>query len=169
MKTLYLIGGTMGVGKTSVCGQLQKMLPNSVFLDGDWCWDARPFVVTDETKAMVMDNIRHVLNNFLRCTAYNHVLFAWVMHQQTIIDDILKGIDTNGCVVHTISLTADEPALRARFLRDIQSGLRTAQDLARSVAHLPLYESLATIRIDTTVKGVAETAREILRVTGGQT
>ena len=41
MKTLYLIGGTMGVGKTTVSQQLKKDLANSVFLDGDWCWDAR--------------------------------------------------------------------------------------------------------------------------------
>ncbi len=31
MKTLYLIGGTMGVGKTSACRALQQLLPNSVF------------------------------------------------------------------------------------------------------------------------------------------
>ena len=57
MKTLYMIGGTMGVGKTTVCQQLKRSLPNSVFLDGDWCWDASPFQVTDETKSMVIDNI----------------------------------------------------------------------------------------------------------------
>ena len=38
MKTIYLIGGTMGVGKTTVSQQLKKELPKSVFLDGDWCW-----------------------------------------------------------------------------------------------------------------------------------
>lgn len=47
MKTLYLIGGTMGVGKTTVSQLLKKDLINSVFLDGDWCWDASPFQVTD--------------------------------------------------------------------------------------------------------------------------
>ena len=40
MKKLYLIGGTMGVGKTAVCQKLKVKLNNSVFLDGDWCWDA---------------------------------------------------------------------------------------------------------------------------------
>ena len=30
----------MGVGKTTVCQLLKQDLPNSVFLDGDWCWDA---------------------------------------------------------------------------------------------------------------------------------
>ncbi len=43
MKTVYLIGGTMGIGKTSVCLELKKKLKNAVFLDGDWCWDADPF------------------------------------------------------------------------------------------------------------------------------
>ena len=34
MKTLYLIGGTMGVGKTTVCQILKRRLPDAVFLDG---------------------------------------------------------------------------------------------------------------------------------------
>ena len=50
MKTLYMFGGTMGVGKTTVCQLLKQDLPNSVFLDGDWCWDVSLFQVTDETK-----------------------------------------------------------------------------------------------------------------------
>ena len=45
MKTFYLIGGTMGVGKTATCQRLKSMLPSAVLLDGDWCWDADPFVV----------------------------------------------------------------------------------------------------------------------------
>ncbi|MCI9578727.1 MAG: AAA family ATPase, partial [Oscillibacter sp.] len=49
MKRLYLIGGPMGVGKTAACRELQRRLNRSVFLDGDWCWDANPFRVTEET------------------------------------------------------------------------------------------------------------------------
>ena len=76
MKTLYMIGGTMGVGKTTVCQLLKQNLPNSVFLDGDWCWDASPFQVTDETKAMVTNNICYLLNNFLKCSAYENIIFC---------------------------------------------------------------------------------------------
>ena len=89
VKTLYMISGTMGVGKTTVCQQLKQDLQNSVFLDGDWCWDASPFQVTDETKALVMDNICHLLNNFLKCSAYENIIFCWVMHEQNIINSIL--------------------------------------------------------------------------------
>lgn len=56
MKSLFLIGGTMGVGKTSVCQYLNVSLNNSVFLDDDWCWNADPFQVMAETKNMVIDN-----------------------------------------------------------------------------------------------------------------
>ena len=54
MRTLYLIGGPMGVGKTTVCQIMKRRLPRAAFLDGDWCWDMDPFVVTEETKAMVL-------------------------------------------------------------------------------------------------------------------
>lgn len=47
MKRLWLIGGPMGVGKSTVGRLLQSRLPRCVYLDGDWCWDARPFVVTE--------------------------------------------------------------------------------------------------------------------------
>lgn len=65
MKNLILINGTMGAGKTTVSRALQKILPDAVFLDGDWCWDADPFLVTEETKRMVMENITFLLAQFL--------------------------------------------------------------------------------------------------------
>ena len=115
MKTIYLIGGTMGVGKTTVSQQLKKELPNSVFLDGDWCWDADPFQVTEETKAMVMRNICFLLNSFLHCTAYENIIFCWVMHEQSIIDEIIDRLDTGDARVIKISLMIDETNLRKRL------------------------------------------------------
>ena len=80
MKNLIFINGTMGAGKSSVCAELLKMLPNAVYLDGDWCWNMHPFIVTDETKAMVVQNITHLLQNFLNCSEVKNVIFCWVMH-----------------------------------------------------------------------------------------
>ena len=82
----------MGVGKTTVCQILKKKLDQSVFLDGDWCWDMYPFQVTAETKKMVLENITFLLNSFLRCSAYKNVIFCWVMHEQQIIEDLLAGL-----------------------------------------------------------------------------
>ena len=120
MKTLYMIGGTMGVGKTTVCQQLKQDLQNSVFIDGDWCWDASPFQVTDETKAMVIDNICHLLNNFLKCSVYKNIIFCWVMHEQRIINSIIEKLDTKNCTVHCISLIVNEKCLQDRLSNDIE-------------------------------------------------
>ena len=119
MKTLYIIGGPMGAGKTTVCQVLKKTLPDSVFLDGDWCWDANPFTVTEETKAMVLENIRFLLGQFLQCSAYETVIFCWVMHQQNIVDAILSGLPLDNVRVWAISLTAEPEELRRRLEGDV--------------------------------------------------
>ncbi len=162
MKTLFLIGGTMGVGKTAVCRKMNCLLNNSVFLDGDWCWNADPFQVTDETKNMVMDNITHLLNNFIHCSVYENIVFSWVMHQQDIIDDLIGSLDTRHCTVKVFSLVCDEKTLRERLQKDIANGIRTADVIDRSIARLPLYHRLNTIKIQTTSKSVDAIAKEII-------
>ena len=161
MKALYMIGGTMGVGKTTVCQQLKRELPSSVFLDGDWCWDASPFQVTDETKAMVIDNICYMLNSFLKCSAYENIIFCWVMHEQSIINAIIQKLNKKNCAVKSISLIVKEKSLRERLSNDVERGIRTADVMERSVARIPLYKALNTIKIDTDKKTVAMIVNEI--------
>lgn len=154
----------MGVGKTAVSQQLKLDLLNSVLLDGDWCWDASPFQVTDETKAMVTDNICYLLNNFLHCSVYENVIFCWVMHQQSIIDSITEKLDTQNCAVKCISLIANETNLRRRLTEDVESGIRSEDVVERSIARIPMYQTLNTIKIDTNEKTVAMIANEIKRL-----
>ena len=161
MKRLYLIGGTMGVGKTTVCQILKRRLPNCVFLDGDWCWDMEPFQVNEETKAMVMENICFLINNFLRCSAYETIVFCWVMHEQRIIDEILSRIKTESCKVVKISLICTEKALEKRLEKDIAAGLRQPDVIGRSLSYLPLYSRLDTVKIDVSDKNADQVVKEI--------
>lgn len=162
MKRLYVIGGPMGVGKTAACRCLQKRLERSVFLDGDWCWDANPFQVTEETKAMVLDNITHVLNNFLRCSAYDHVIFCWVLHRREIWSDLLSRLDTGTCAVTRAALVCAPEVLWNRVEADAAAGLRAPDAAARSLAYLPLYGDLDVWKLDTTALTPEETASAIL-------
>lgn len=148
MKKLYMIDGTMGVGKTSACQILKQKLDNSVFLDGDWCWDMHPFQVTQETKKMVLENIAFLLNNFIQCSAYENIIFCWVMHEQDIIDDILSRLDTAGCQIRSISFVCSQEALRARLQKDVNMGIRTADVIPRSLERVPMYEKLDSVKID---------------------
>lgn len=162
MKKLYLIGGTMGVGKTTVCRFMKKRMNRAVFLDGDWCWDADPFQVTEETKSMVMDNICHLLNNFIHCSAYETVIFCWVMHQQEIIDQILSSLDLQNCEVRTMLLICSEKALAERLEKDIQLGIRERDVLERSIGRLALYENLTTEKLDVSEICAEEAADRIM-------
>ncbi|MPM97312.1 hypothetical protein SDC9_144485 [bioreactor metagenome] len=148
MKNIFLIGGTMGVGKTTTCQIIKNKLNNCVFLDGDWCWDMHPFQVTEETKQMVVKNICFLLNNFIKCSAYENIVFCWVMHEQSIIDDILSRLVTANCKIHLISLVCDEQALMARLKKDVDAGIRTEDVICRSVERLPLYEKLNTYKVN---------------------
>ena len=161
MKNLYLIGGPMGVGKTTACQCLKRRLDRAVFLDGDWCWDAHPFQVTEETKAMVLGNICHLLGSFLGCSAYRNIIFCWVMHEQGIIDAILSRLDLTDCAVRTVSLVCAPEALERRLQGDVDRGLREADCIPRSLERLPLYEKLDTMKMDVTAL-TAEKAAERL-------
>ena len=161
MRTLYLIGGPMGVGKTTVCQIMKRHLPRAAFLDGDWCWDMDPFVVTEETKSMVLGNIRHTLSSFLRCSAFENVIFCWVLHRQDIRDAVLEGLDTGGWRVVHVSLVCAPETLRRRLEEDIRRGLRSPDVIGRALGYLPLYDALEVPRLDTTDLTPAQAAQTL--------
>ncbi|WP_418564983.1 AAA family ATPase [Neglectibacter timonensis] len=147
MKRLIFINGTMGAGKTTVCQELKKLLPPCAFLDGDWCWDMEPFLVTEETKAMVQENIVFLFRRFLACSAYENVIFCWVMHRQEILDNLLSLLAPEGVQVYKFTLSLSPQTLRAHLQKDVDAGLRTADILERSLERLPLYEAMDTEKI----------------------
>ena len=148
MKKLIIINGTMGVGKSAVCRHLLNLLTPGVWLDGDWCWNMNPFVVSDENKEMVLDNICHLLKSFLNNTAYEYVIFCWVIHQEDIFDQILIRLRGLEFELHKISLTCSEPALTVRLNNDIESGIRNQDVLERSIPRLALYHDMDTQKVD---------------------
>ncbi len=164
MKKLYIICGTMGVGKTAVSLYLKEKLPNAVLLDGDWCWSADPFQVNEETKTMVIDNICHVLNNFIACSAYENIIFCWVLHKKEIIDNILEKLNIINCDVKVISLLASVCTLKDRIMKDVNSSKRSIDVLERSIARLSLYQELPSIKINTDNKDVYQIVDEIVKL-----
>lgn len=168
MKTLYLIGGPMGVGKTTAGRLLRDRLPHSVFLDGDWCWDMHPFVVCDETKRMVTDNIVFLLNSFLRCSVCEQVVFCWVMQEEEIWETLRSRLDLTGVRVRAAALVCAPEELRRRVERDAAAGLRAPDAAARSLAYLPRFAALSAAKLDVTALTPEQTADAILRLDSGR-
>lgn len=167
-KKLIFINGTMGVGKTATCEELAKLLRPNVFLDGDWCWKMSPFTVNDETKEMVFANICFLLNKFLCCKEFEYIIFCWVMHEQEIINQITSGLKTENTEKFFFTLTAEEEALRKRLLADVEAQKREADILAKSVARLPLYDRIDSVKIDVGGITPSQAARRIAEIVTGK-
>lgn len=165
LKNLYIIGGTMGVGKTTTCRILKNQLKNSAFLDGDWCWDMNPFSVTDETKKMVLDNICYVLNNFIKCSLFENIIFCWVLHEQSIIDTIMSKLNLTGVKTISVSLVCREEKLRERLYKDVRAEIRKSDIIDRSIQRAPLYEKLNTYKINVSDISAEEAAKQIKELT----
>lgn len=149
----------MGIGKSTICNQLNQDLDHSVFLDGDWCWNMDPFVVNQDTKNMVLDNITHCLNNFIHTPGIENIIFCWVMHKQDIINQIIQKLDTEGVDIHLISLICEKEELIKRMLID----RRDNQTIRKSLQYLELYKDLDTQKIDVTTLDVQKTIDKIKR------
>lgn len=167
MKSIYMIGGPMGVGKTTVGQIMQKKLDCCAFLDGDWCWDMHPFTVTEETKQLALDNIGYLLTGFLRCTACENIVFAWVMHEQRIIDVLSERLSAFDCRILPVSLVCDAETLTERLRKDVSAGLREPDVIERSLRRLPCYAGLRTVKIDVSRISAAQAAEQILQLDRG--
>jgi len=162
VKQLVFISGPMGVGKSAVCERLYRLLPDSVWLDGDWCWMMQPFRVNEENKRMVEDNIVHLLRNFLQNSSLQHVIFSWVMHQETIAQGLLAQLQAD-CrfELHRISLICSPETLRERL-----SGRGTPEVWESAAVRLPLYREQKSICLETDSLSPEQTAQSIIRACG---
>ena len=84
--------------------------------------------------------------------------FCWVMHEQSIIDEITAALDTSRCRIVKISQLADEPILRHRLSSDVTQGIRAANSIDQGV---DMYQELDAIKIEAGNKTVQEIADEI--------
>ena len=109
-----------------------------------------------------MENICFLLNQFIRCSAYENIIFCWVMHEQAIIDEILSKLDIEHCLVHIISLICGADELRKRLQKDVDAGIRSEDVIQRSIARVGLYEDLDTEKIDVSHITAGQAAESVI-------
>lgn len=161
MQNLIFVNGTMGVGKSAVCRELKKILPQNVFLDGDNCWDMTPFTVNETTCRMVLGNICALINGFLQSGEFENILFCWVMHERGIVDEILSRL-SGEFRFSLFTLQCSEQELLRRLSGDIAAGLRSQDVVSRSLERAAHYKDMRSVCIDTTNLTPLQTAHKIL-------
>ena len=102
----------MGVGKTTICKELYKSLDRVAWLDGDWCWMMNPWIVNEETTKMVENNITYLLKNYLTSTAFDYVIFSWVLHREEILNGLLERL--NDLEYNLDKITGTRPAQKRK-------------------------------------------------------
>lgn len=120
-----------------------------------------PFVVNEETKKMVMNNITYQLNQFIKCSCIENIIFCWVMHEQSIIDEIINRLDIDNVNIYNISLVCSEEQLQRNIEKDISLGIRKNEDIQRSIERLSLYKALNTKHLDITDKDIQEVVEKL--------
>lgn len=163
-KRLIIINGVMGVGKTAISKALYKNLDKSFWLDGDNCWIMNPFIVNEENKNMVLDNISYILNKFISNSSGKYVVFNWVIYNDEIMRDILDKINKDNVDVYKITLICSEEQLINRINNDIKLGLRDNDNIRRSLDLFDSYKIMDTIKIDTSNKKIDEVVQEIKNI-----
>jgi broad-specificity NMP kinase len=161
LKKFIIINGAMGVGKTSICKELNKILINSVWLDGDWCMMMNPWDFTHEiNKKIFLDNLNYLLNNFLSNSTFEYVLFSWVIPREDMINYIVKKLPENCFELKKITLLCANDKLKERMLEDG----RDEATIKKSMIYQEAYRNMDTIKIDTTELSISETVNKILLV-----
>ena len=160
-KKLVIVNGTMGAGKTTVCNCLKQRLQPCFFLDGDWCWDMAPFTVSEENKKMVIDNIVYLLNSFLANPFSRTVLFCWVLPDETIIDKITDRLTGTPFSIIRVSLFCS-PEILVQRLKQRENVKK--ENIDQSLAYLPKYQDMNTIKINTDHLNAEQTAEQIHQI-----
>lgn len=160
-KKLVIINGVMGVGKTTTCKLLYKELDNSFWLDGDNVWVMNPFKINIENKTMVLENISYILNNFIKNKSAEYILFNWVIETEGIMNELLSRVNTESVQVIKITLTCSRTELLTRIKNDIKEGLRSKENIEKSLKRYSLYEDMNTIKLNSTNKTVKQVVEQI--------
>lgn len=80
MKNMLFLCGPNGIGKTTICKEIVKALPNSAYVDSDPCRAMNPFVLDDDTIPTISKNISDMILNYFNCPTVQTVIFSYGFH-----------------------------------------------------------------------------------------
>ena len=141
MKAIIL-NGPMGVGKTTVGKLIAEKCPGTAFIDVDWCMDLHPFVGSRETKAMAVDNILHMVSNYMKCSVCKMIVLVWLMDDPWVLQSVFDGLSALQAETRNVTLICDQENLLRRWKNDHACEWRTAEWLKVSLASLPVFSAM---------------------------
>ncbi|WP_035287832.1 AAA family ATPase [Clostridium sp. KNHs214] len=161
MKNILFLCGPNGIGKTTICKEIIKQLPNSAYVDSDPCRVMNPFVLNDDTIPTIAKNISDLLINYLQCPVVNTVVFSYGFHgrRREVFQRILLEISKNEHDFIPFLLWCSEEENINRMNADNRSANRIKRTLNES---RKAFDSVTYPKLDITNLSVSEVAKTII-------
>ena len=86
------------------------------------------------------------------------------MHEESIINDILKRLELNNYKLYKFSLICSKEELKKRIMKDVENGIRDESVLERSYIKMDAYKVMDTIKINTDKISTEEIAVQIEKI-----
>nr|MDD6334956.1 hypothetical protein [bacterium] len=166
-KRIILILGANGVGKSTVARALLSRMDRCALVEAEACRAIKPFVLSEATRQLVIDNFVSLIGNSLRCSQIDTVLFPYGFHgaRQQMWLEALDKLEREGLTPQVIpmvlSCTMEENIRRAQL--DGRDQARIARGIAKTYHY---YDKMDYPVIDITCLTPMQAAEAVLNLVG---
>ena len=168
MGRLVLIGGPIGVGKTTVMKHLETRCKKAGFLDADDVFRVSPDLSAIENRHIAHRHVIEILRGYF-AAGCEIVFLSWVFARPALYEPVFDGLRDlapDPILIHLIASEArlaERLAARGDQLRERQGMFYDeAAALEYSLSRLALINALAFPKIDTSHLSSVQVADEIL-------
>lgn len=165
MKNLLFICGPNGIGKTTICKEIIRKLPNSAYVDSDPCRHMNPFILDGETIPTIAKNISDLIINYIDCPVIETVVFSYGFHgrRREVFEKVMQAVSKRHFNLIPFLLTCSEKENIKRMDMDNRSLERKQRAIEES---RKAFDDIIYPSIDITDFSVSKAAEEIIKEAG---
>jgi len=165
MKNLLFICGPNGIGKTTICKEIIRKLPNSAYVDSDPCRLMNPFILDDETIPTIAKNISDLIINYIDCPVIETVVFSYGFHgrRREVFEKVMQTVAKKDFKFIPFLLTCSEEENIKRMNMDNRSLERKQRAIEES---RKAFDDISYPQIDITDFSISEAAENIIKKAG---
>jgi len=165
MSKLVLLGGPVGVGKTTVTDLLAQQLADAAFLDADHVWRMSAVRTREPDLSYSQRNVIAVVKGYFDAGS-ELVILNWVFARSELYQPVIDALTDRVDEVQQIYLTASPECLISRITKRAEAmSLDDSDQLIQySLSRLEMIAALPFPKLDTTDQLPSQVAAAIMKM-----